>query len=254
MKKKEHYQKQLKYFGDEFGQVKEYHLASWQESYIKRIKKDLLGKNYKSKTLIDVATGTGYVAIEMAKLGMKVIATDLTPEAIENLKKYKKKFKLSNLTLKKSLAEKIDLPDNSVDYLVANAILEHIPEEQKAIEEWKRIVKPGGKLFITVPLKFRYIWPFLWLPNHFHDKRIGHLRRYDYKDLQKKFNLPVENHYYSGHIIKILGIIVGILTKSSRFDGKFEELDRKGEKIFYGGNNISIVLKNTKISKTRGVR
>lgn len=246
MNKKNHYKKQLKYFGDEFGQVKDYQLASWQESYIFRIKKDLLGKNYKSKTLIDVATGTGYVAIEMAKLGMKVIATDLTPEAIKNLEKYKKKFKLKNLTLKKSLAEKIELPDNSVDYLVANAILEHIPEEAQAIKEWKRIVKPGGRLFITVPLRFRYIWPFLWLPNYIHDQRIGHLRRYDYGDLRKKFSLPVIKHYYSGHIVKIIGILLGLLTKSDKYDKTFEELDKKAEKVLYGANNISIIFENSK--------
>ena len=61
----------------------------------------------------------------MAKLGLNVIATDLTPEAIKNIEKYKKQFKLLNLKIIKSYAEEIPLLDKSVDYIVANAILDN---------------------------------------------------------------------------------------------------------------------------------
>ena len=246
MKKNAHYKKQLSYFGDEFGHKTEYKLASWQKSYIERIKKYMLGDSYKRKVLIDIATGSGYVAVEMAKLGLNVIATDLTPEAIENLKKYKKKFSLLNLKLIKCYAEKIPLPDDSVDYIVANAILEHIPNERQAINEWKRILKPGGKMFITVPLKYQYIWPFLWLPNYVHDKRIGHLRRYDLKTLKYRFKLPVIKVFYSGHLIKILGIILGMILRTDKYDEYFEEKDKKYQNNIYGANNISVILKNEK--------
>lgn len=237
MKKNAHYKKQLSYFGNEFGHKTEYKLASWQKSYIERIKKYVLGDSHKGKVLIDIATGSGYVAVEMAKLGLNVIATDLTPEAIENLKRYKRQLGFKNLTLKKCFAEKIPLPDNSVDYIVANAILEHIPNEMQAVKEWKRILKPGGKMFITVPLKYQYIWPFLWLPNYIHDKRIGHLRRYDLKTLKYRFRLPVVKVYYSGHLIKILGIILGMILRTDKYDEYFEEKDKKYQNNIYGANN-----------------
>jgi len=244
MNKNDQYKKQLSYFGDEFGHANKYKLDSWQKSYIERIKKYVLGDSHKGKVLIDVATGSGYVAVEMAKLGSNVIATDLTPEAIENLKKYKKKLSLSNLKLIKCYAEKIPLPDNSVDYVIANAILEHIPDEKQAIEEWKRILKSGGKMFITVPLKYRYIWPFLWLPNYVHDKRIGHLRRYDLKTLKYRFKLPVIKVFYSGHLIKILGIVIAIVFKTNKFDDYFEAKDQIMQSNVYGANNISVIFKN----------
>lgn len=243
---KKQYKKQLEYFGKEFGAASSYKLAAWQKSYIERIKKDVLDKNYRGKTLLDVATGSGYVAVEMAKLGLKVIATDLTPESIDNIERYKKQFNLKNLTVKKSLAEKLELPTDSVDFLVANAILEHIPHEKKAISEWKRVVKPNGKLFVTTPLKFRYIYPFLWLPNYLHDKRIGHLRRYDLNDYQQRFKLPILKIYYTGHLIKIVGIIISILTKKQKYDAYFERLDRKNAKKKYGANNITVIMQNVK--------
>lgn len=242
MNKSDHYKKQLKYFGDEFGNKKEYSLASWQKRYVEIIKKYMLGKDYKGKTLIDIATGSGHVAVELSKLPLRVFATDLSPQAINNIEKYKKQLGLLYLTTIKCHAEKIPLSSESVDYIVANAILEHIPDEKKAINEWKRILKKGGKLFITVPLKFRYVWPFLWLPNYIHDKKIGHLRRYDKKSLEEAFDLPVKNIFYSGHLIKVLGIILSVITKSDIFSDYCEKEDRKKEKKVYGANNISVIF------------
>ena len=239
-----HYKKQLSYFGEEFGRVDKYKLDYWQKSYIGRIKKYVLRDNCEGKVLIDIATGSGYVAIEMAKLGLNVIATDLTPEAIGNLNKYKKKLSLSNLKIIKCYAEKIPLPDKSVDYIVANAILEHIPDEQKAIKEWKRILKPYGKMFITVPLRFKYVWPFLWPINYVHDKRIGHLRRYDLNILKKKFNLEVVKYFYTGHLVKIWGIIISLITKGSKYDYYFEKLDEEKSHNRYGASNITVIFNN----------
>lgn len=246
MKEEKHYEHQRKFFDKEFSLQTIYMLALWQESYILKIKKYLLNKDYKNSALLDIASGTGYVAVEMARLGMKVIACDLSHRAIENLKGYKNKFSLKNLKLMECKAEEIDLPDQSVDYIVANAILEHIPNEQKAINEWKRLLKPGGKIFITVPLKYRYIWPFLWLPNYIHDKRIGHLRRYDLKTLKYKFKLSVVKVFYSGHLIKIVGIIIAIVLKTSRFDYCFEAQDQRMQSKVYGANNISVIFENDK--------
>lgn len=246
MDKIKHYKHQLRYFGHEFSQVKDYKLEEWQKSYIERIKKKLLGDNYKKKTLVDIATGSGYVAVEMAKIGMEVIATDLSPQAIENLKKYKRRFSLKNLKLINSPAEKIPLKSNTADYLVANAILEHIPNEKDAIVEWKRILKPNGKMYITVPLKLRYVWPFLLLPNYLHDKRIGHLRRYDLKTLEKVFKIPAVNYFYTGHLIKVLGIIASLFIDNNKYAKKIEKIDREQEKNLYGANNITAIFINEK--------
>lgn len=240
--KKKHYKKQKQYFQKEFSSMTEYGLAPWQKSYIDRIKKDLLGKNYKGKTLLDIATGSGYVAVEMAKMGLHVIACDLSKQSIENLHKYKKELNLKSIKILECYAEKIPLKSKTVDYVVANAILEHIPDENDAITEWKRLLKKNGRMFITVPLKFRYIYPFLWLVNYLHDKRIGHLRRYDKGTLEKRFKLPLKNVYYSGHLIKVFGIIISLILKNSKYDTFFENQDKKTEKRCYGANNISVIF------------
>jgi len=49
--------------------------------------------------------------------------------------------------------EKLKLKSNSVGIIYSSHVLEHIPSEraQKALAEWYRVLKPGGKLYISVP-------------------------------------------------------------------------------------------------------
>jgi SAM-dependent methyltransferase len=45
----------------------------------------------------------------------------------------------------------IPKPDNSYDVIISTQVLEHVPEPQKVITEFYRILKPKGKLFLTAP-------------------------------------------------------------------------------------------------------
>ena len=51
------------------------------------------------------------------------------------------------------VAEAFELPtpDHSADYLFSAHCLEHVPDTLKALREWKRVVKPGGILFLILP-------------------------------------------------------------------------------------------------------
>ncbi|RWA68560.1 MAG: class I SAM-dependent methyltransferase [Mesorhizobium sp.] len=42
-------------------------------------------------------------------------------------------------------------PDNALDFLIANHVLEHFDDALKGMIEWFRTIKPGGHLFITLP-------------------------------------------------------------------------------------------------------
>ena len=61
------------------------------------------------------------------------------------------------------------------DLVVALDVLEHINDDQAAFDALVELVKPGGSLLITVPAIKR-----LWGQ---HDFRLGHIRRYDRKEL-----------------------------------------------------------------------
>ena len=46
----------------------------------------------------------------------------------------------------------IDLPNDTIDYIVISHVFEHIQDDIKALKELKRILSPGGKIYIQVPL------------------------------------------------------------------------------------------------------
>ncbi|RSK49597.1 class I SAM-dependent methyltransferase [Hymenobacter rigui] len=72
---------------------------------------------------------------------------------------------------------RLDFPDESFDVVVASDVLEHIEDEQLALREWRRVLKPGGQLLVYVPA-----WPQLWSQ---HDVVNRHFRRYTNASLRQ---------------------------------------------------------------------
>ncbi|MCT2407864.1 class I SAM-dependent methyltransferase [Chryseobacterium antibioticum] len=59
--------------------------------------------------------------------------------------------------------ENIPFKDNSVDYIINIAVLEHVPNPQKVIAEIHRVLKPGGKIYSFIP----FMQPFHASPYDF---------------------------------------------------------------------------------------
>jgi len=51
---------------------------------------------------------------------------------------------------------KIPLPDNSYDWVICNHVLEHVENDIDAMKEILRILKPGGKAILQVPINYSY--------------------------------------------------------------------------------------------------
>lgn len=71
----------------------------------------------------------------------------------ENFKYCSSDFENEFLAEYKLDITQIDMPDNSFDTIICYQILEHIIDDQKAIAELKRILKPNGQCFIQTPFK-----------------------------------------------------------------------------------------------------
>ncbi|HEY1415996.1 MAG TPA: methyltransferase domain-containing protein [Caulobacteraceae bacterium] len=48
-------------------------------------------------------------------------------------------------------ATDLPLPDASQDYVLSSHVLEHAPDTIRTLEEWLRVLKPGGALFLVLP-------------------------------------------------------------------------------------------------------
>jgi SAM-dependent methyltransferase len=74
---------------------------------------------------------------------------------------------------------RLPIKSGTLDLIGAFDVLEHIPEEAETIAECYRLLKPGGRLFLSGPA-----YQFLYTHQ---DKMVHHQRRYTVGDLKRKF-------------------------------------------------------------------
>lgn len=92
-------------------------------------------------------------------------------------------------------ATALDFPDNHFDALVCSEVLEHLPDYDAAIQEMRRVLKPDGRLCISVPHAWpeRICWRLAPPPNGYAFEPGGHIRIFDEVDLR----VSVERHGFA---------------------------------------------------------
>ncbi|HNB54383.1 MAG TPA: methyltransferase domain-containing protein [Anaerolineales bacterium] len=102
--------------------------------------------------VLDVGCGTGKMALAAQKKAptAKIYGRDASPEMIARAQQGAAKAK-ANVDFRLGLVEAIDFPDNSLDLVLSNFMVHHLPDslKVKAFAEIYRVLKPGGRLQIT---------------------------------------------------------------------------------------------------------
>ncbi len=98
-------------------------------------------------TILDVGTGPGIMALLLAGLGHTVTGVDISAEmlAIARENAVRTGFPVSFIH---SDAEELPFADESFDAVINRHLLWTLLEPEKALAEWKRVLKPQGKLVI----------------------------------------------------------------------------------------------------------
>jgi ubiquinone/menaquinone biosynthesis C-methylase UbiE len=97
----------------------------------------------------DLGAGNGYFTLPLAKnTSQTVYAVDIEPKMLELLKKRAKKDGIENIKYVTSNLEEIYLPSNSINKALLAFVIHEVPHMDKALNEIKRILKPGGKALI----------------------------------------------------------------------------------------------------------
>jgi ubiquinone/menaquinone biosynthesis C-methylase UbiE len=114
------------------------------------------------KRVLEVGCGIGTDFIQFARAGADVYGVDLTPKAIELLKKRLKLYDL-NATNLVGDAESLPFQDNIFDLVYSWGVIHHTPNTEKTIEDIYRTLKPGGKITIMVYHKFSWLYLLIFL-------------------------------------------------------------------------------------------
>lgn len=122
--------------------------------------------------MLDVGCGTGAMSARLARWG-RVVSADFSPLAL----KFSRRRGLNNLV--GADAMRLPLASDRFDAIFSMDVLEHIPDDRLALREFYRVLKPGGRVFATVPA-YQHLWSE-------HDIALMHHRRYIRSEMRARF-------------------------------------------------------------------
>jgi len=116
-------------------------------------------------TVADIGTGTGILATELARLGMRVIAVDHSPRMLEAARAKLAEEGLADsnqgagrVELRAGEANALPLADAEVHAALAHMVLHYLPGPMEALREMARVVKPGGVVVVVDFVRHEAEW------------------------------------------------------------------------------------------------
>ena len=103
--------------------------------------------------ILDVAAGAGEPALSAAERvgpGGYVLATDISEGIIELALQVAQERGLEQIETRRMDGEKLDLTDGSFDAVLCRLGLMYMPHPVTALREWRRALKPGGRVAVAV--------------------------------------------------------------------------------------------------------
>jgi SAM-dependent methyltransferase len=121
--------------------------------------------------ILDIGSGGGMIASSLLEFG-SVTVCDVDPRCEQAVQKR------GGLTFRYGRAEAIPFEDGSFDLVTAFDVIEHVEDDQAALREFVRVVRPGGGVAIAVPA-YQWMWGR-------QDEISGHFRRYNQRLLRQR--------------------------------------------------------------------
>ena len=167
---------------------------------ILRLVGEIIG-NQPYHRILDIGSGVGATLKQLEELGV-AFGVDISAEAID----YCRDRGCRRLCLVDE--ERLPFGDNMFDLIISMDILEHMDHEYRHLREYRRVLKNGGRLIITVPA-------LSWLWSN-HDRANRHRRRYsrtDLKDLLVKEGWQIERLSYFCTLLFPLVMVIRLISK-----------------------------------------
>jgi ubiquinone/menaquinone biosynthesis C-methylase UbiE len=111
-----------------------------------------------TQTVLDVGTGSGFIAAGLAPRADRVIAIDNSPAMLDVARDHLAQLGIDNVEVREGDLTQPPLNDDSIDAAVANMVLHHAEDPTGMLAEMTQVVRPGGWVAITDCVEHPYEW------------------------------------------------------------------------------------------------
>jgi len=101
-----------------------------------------------TKNLLEIATGTGIIALKLSDQISEIIAIDIAPEMIRIAKEKCIQKSVSNIDFRIGDSCNLEFQDKTFDTIIASNVLHLLFEPNLALQEMKRVLKDDGQIII----------------------------------------------------------------------------------------------------------
>jgi len=168
----------------------------------KLIAQALVPKTKAGRTALDIGCREGYQTIYLQKKGYHVTSIDIEkiiPECIVMNVDKKLKFK-----------------DNSFDLIWCSEVIEHLKNPAFSISEFRRVLKPGGRMILTTPNSYFWLVKLAYLLLNLTPKKMqrqDHKHYFNIKQIKKLFPQARIFGFFPYFVLKLkINKSVGLLS------------------------------------------
>lgn len=111
-----------------------------------------LGPIEPADAVLDLGCGAGtdlLIAAQMVGREGHAVGVDMTPAMLRRARASADLMGLQNVELHESLIESLPLPDESIDVVISNGVIDLVPDKDAVLSEIDRVLRPGGRLQIA---------------------------------------------------------------------------------------------------------
>jgi SAM-dependent methyltransferase len=196
------------------------------QTQIEHLHRYLLAREWcRDKDVLDVASGEGYGTALLAQVARSAIGVEIAPDAVGHASEA---YRAANLRYVAGDARVIPCADAAFDVVTSFETIEHFAEQNRFLDEVRRVLRPGGQLIISTPDRDNYS-PSESPANPYHVRELTAV----------EFDALLRTHFAEVSVLLQRPIFGSVLLPVGGSSSQPMCYERRGDQHFEGSTNLS---------------
>jgi len=196
------------------------------QTQIEHLHRYLLAREWcRGKDVLDVASGEGYGTALLAQVARNVVGVEISPEAVAHATGA---YRADNLRFVAGDARMLPCPDAAFDVVTSFETIEHFAEQDRFLDEIRRVLRPGGQLIISTPDRDNYS-PAESPANPYHVRELT----------PAEFDTLLRSRFAEVAVLLQRPIFGSVLLPAGGSEAPPLCFERRGDRHFEGSTNLS---------------